>query len=58
MRTPSSEREKLLLLFPEGNMASENGEVGFITPAGLETELRETLRTADVKDSAVLRVFC
>ena len=58
VRTPSSEREKLLLLFPEGNMASENGEVGFITPAGLETELRETLRTADVKDSAVLRVFC
>jgi homoserine dehydrogenase len=57
VRTPSSEREKLLQLFPEGNIASEGDEVGFVTPAGLETDLLEALRTADVKDSAVLRVF-
>jgi homoserine dehydrogenase len=57
VRTPLSEREKLLQLFPEGNVVSEGNELGFVTPLGLETELRENLREDGVVINAVLRVF-
>ena len=57
VRTPSSERDKLLRLFPGGSTAEAREEIGFITPVGEETEFRGMLQAANIEVKALWRVF-
>jgi homoserine dehydrogenase len=56
VRTPLSEREKLLRLYPEGKTAEEGAEIGCITPAGVEKDLRDTIASAGITVNAIRRV--
>jgi homoserine dehydrogenase len=57
VRTAPSERDKLHSIFPDGLAIEENGELGFITPEGMETEIREKLREKGIEVRAIWRTF-
>jgi len=56
VRAELSEREKLGKAFSGGVLAEVGGELGFITPEGIESETREKIRASQIKTRSIWRV--
>ena len=56
VRAAISEREKLSKAFSGGVLAEVGGELGFITPDGIESETREKIRASQIKARSIWRV--